>query len=765
MFNGASSNCTVRIESAHCVISRGLPNPEQHTPSLKAPTSASQGQLGGENSMVGKPSEKMLASYGSQGEVNEALQLSTLVTIPDTLAYLLKFSNNLVWHHITGLLFYVETAGLIWSYGQVAISNPKERGHLKDTNGGQYRNSGSPDGRKFWGDGGSVVARAYLAKGSRVISTKASLPAGFEKLGKLREVNTKNTLHINTKILDLMTDTDILIAAYTKLNSSPGNITPVTDSETLDSFNKGWFDKLKKDLRTNAFQFRPASRIEIPTASGIGTLPLSIEAPRDKNVQGAMLLVLEAIFEPQFTKHSHGFRPGRSCHSALGEIKRTFTAVNWILEGDISKCFDSFEHKLLIHLVSKRINDKGFIDLMHKALRAGYLFQSHYFSPELGRPPGSNLSPILCNVLLHGLDEFILDLKNKFEVGTRRKAKPLWRKLTRAVQLDLVQYNPISSRLHIDQSYKRLRYVRYADDFLIGVIGSKDDCIEIREKIHAFLMEELKLNLNLEKTKITHARKEAAHFLGTDIRINPLDKRPLRLVRRGTQRFKMRYNTPPLLQAPVTKLVNKLMEKGFAKSGGKPTGCGRWIHFETHQIVKSFFQIWLGIRAYYSFAYNHLALGRIFYVLKFSCALTLALKLKLRTAKKVFTKFGKDITIRDGKGQILASFQYESVAKTRKFSNSVFTKLNPMARQEKLAMAVFRSNSVLDSPCKICGATESIEMHHGRKLRDSSRAIKKDFLTSMLARMNRKLVPICKSCHSGYHKGLIQNVMWKENKY
>lgn len=317
---------------------------------------------------------------------------------------------------------------------------------------------------------------------------------------------------------------------------------------------------------------------------------------------------------------------------------------------------------------------------MHKALRAGYLNQSQYFSPELFTSQGSLVSPILCNVLLHGLDEYILDLKNKFEVGTRRQANPLCIKLTRAVQLDVVQDNQKSSRLHLDQSYKRLRYVRYANNFLIGVKGSKEDCLAIRDKIHAFLLEELKLNLNLENTKLTHARKEAAHFLGTDIRITPLDKRPLRLVRRvacATQRFKMRANTPPLLHAPVTKLVTKLMEKGFAKSGGKPTGCGRWIHFETHQIVKSFFQIWLGIRAYYSFADNLHALGRIFYVLKFSCALTLALKLKLRTAKKVFTKFGKDITIRDGKGQILASFQYESLAKTKNFFESGNHQIEP----------------------------------------------------------------------------------------
>lgn len=762
LFNGAPLNCIVRSESAYCVTSWGLPNPELYTPSLKAPTSASLGQPGGENSMVGKPSERMVASYGSYGEVNESLQLSMLVTAPDTLAKRQIFCTFLAWHHTTGPKFYVEAEDLIWSNGQVARSNPKERGHLKETIGGQYKNSGSPDGRKFWGDGGSVVARPCLVKGSRGISTKASLPAGFEKLGNLREANTAITNLVNTKVLDTMSDIDILIASYTKLKSSPGNMTPGTDSETLDGIDKAWFEKLKKDLRTNAFQFRPARRIEIPKANGKGTRPLSIASPRDKIVQGAMLLVLEAIFEPTFTTHSHGFRPGRSCHSALGEIKRTFTAVNWFIEGDISKCFDSFDHKLLVHLVSQRINDKGFIDLMHKALRAGYLFQTQYFSPELGTPQGSIVSPILCNILLHGLDKFVLDLKKKFEVGTRRKVNPLWRKLTRAGQLNTVHENHISSRLHDDPSYKRLRYVRYADDFLIGLIGSMKDCEEIRNKIHTFLHQELKLNLNLDKTKITHARKEAAHFLGTDVRITPLDKRPLRLVTRGAQKFRMMANTPPLLHAPVNKLIDKLVEKRFAKPGGKPSGSGRWIHFENHQIVKSFYQIWLGIRAYYSFADNLSALGRIFYVLKLSCALTLALRLKLGTAKKVFAKFGKDITIKDGKGKILASFQYESLAKTRKFSKSEISQMNPMARLDKLAMATFRSISVLDSPCIICGASDNIEMHHVRKLRDSSRAIKKDFLTSMMSRMNRKQVPICRSCHIDYHRGLIQNVKWKE---
>jgi group II intron reverse transcriptase/maturase len=468
-----------------------------------------------------------------------------------------------------------------------------------------------------------------------------------------------------------------------------------------------------------------------------------------------MLLILEAIFEPSFVTHAHGFRPGKGCHTALKEIKGTFSSVNWLIEGDISKCFDTFDHKLLVQLVSKRINDKGYIDLLHKALKAGYMFQGQYHSPELGTPQGSIVSPILCNILLHGLDEFVLDLQLNFQVGKRRKTNPLWRKLTRAGLIKEVHDRNIGSRLHTDPNYKRIKYVRYADDFLIGVIGSKDDCVKIRDKIHQFLFDELKLNLNLDKTKITHARDDKAHFLGTDISITPLEKRPLRFITRGTSQFRMKANTKPLLQAPIKKLVSKLTEKGFARQGGTPTRLARMIPFETSQIVKHLWQIWLGLSTYYSFADNYGSLGRIHYILKYSCVLTLASKLKLKTAKRVFAKFGKDILIKGKDDKIIASFPDVPLAKPRTFHITKFTDMNPMARLEKLAKSTFRSKAALDSTCTVCGTAENIEMHHVRKLRDSTRAIKMDYMTSMMSRMNRKQIPICRTCHIKYHRGEI----------
>jgi len=723
LFNGAPPNSIVRCDKDKLLTSQGQPNPLTlpESLSLKASTLASPGQPGGENSMVEKLFERISASYGSYGEDNKSLQPFTLVLVPGTIPRL-NF-NLLRCYHLLGPLFYVKIKGLIWSDGQVAVSNPKEGRHLRESIGEQYWNSGSPDGLKPRGDGGLIVTRkvqskslqSILVKGSRGISTKVSLPAGFEKLGNLRVLNTKDTTFINTKTLDLLSDTDVLIAAYTKLKSSPGNMTPGTDSETLDGINMSWFENLKKELRTNAFQFRPARRLEIPKPNGKGTRPLGIASPRDKIVQGTMLLILEAIFEPTFLTHAHGFRPGKGCHTALKEVKGTFSSVNWIIEGDISKCFDTFDHKLLVHLISQRITDKGFIDLLHKALKAGYMYQGKFFSPNIGTPQGSIVSPILCNILLHGLDNFVLNLQKDFEIGTRRKTNPLWTKLTRAGRIKEVHDRNISSRIHSDPNYKRLKYVRYADDFLIGIIGSKADCLMVREKIHDFLVKDLKLELNLDKTKITNAREDVAHFLGTDISITPLDNRPLRLVSRGNSTYRMRSNTRPLLMAPIKKLVNKLTEKGFARAGGNPTRSARFLHFENHQIVNHFKQIWLGLSLYYSFADNYGSLGRIHYILKYSCVLTLASKLKLKTAKKVFTKFGTDLSIRDRDNHIIATFPQASLTKPKKFNLTKISDIHPIARLEKLARATFRSKSALSNPCTVFGSLENIEMHHVRR--------------------------------------------------
>ena len=627
-------------------------------------------------------------------------------------------------------------------------------------------NSGSPDRGNSWGDGALVLASNTVTRNKisnvRNYSTKVkgssnkfavdSMPAGMEKLQQLITSNVNNKALINTNIMHIMSDIDVLIAAYARIKSKPGNMTPGIDTETLDGISMDYFLRLQRDLRSGAFQFRPARRIEIPKPNGNGTRPLSIASPRDKIVQAAMHLVLEAIFDSSFSVHSHGFRPGKGCHTALKELRNTFTSVNWFIEADISKCFDSFDHKLLVLAVSERVQDQAFIDLLYKALKVGYIFQDKYFTSELGTR--SVVSPLLCNVLLHKLDLWLEEYMSSFNKGSRRKTNP--RRLTRAGKLAEVHARNIGSRMANDPDYKRMMFVRYADDFIIGIIGSKEDATEIRDKLRIFLAEQLKLELSMQKTKITHARSELAHFLGTDIRITPLELRPVRTSIRSGETLISKAGTRPQLLCPINKLVDNLVARGMAKPGGVPTSWGRMIHFENHQIVKHYWTIWLGISNYYSFVNNTGSLGRIFYILKYSCVLTLAAKLKLGTKAKVFKRFGKDIAILDSNGKTLASMPNPSLANTFKFST--LTLLFDLKNLDG------RSQAVLDSPCTLCGTEIDVEMHHVRAIKDVSKQ-PKDFMTAMMSRMNRKQIPVCRPCHNRIHNGSVTKADLKGKKF
>jgi hypothetical protein len=176
-------------------------------------------------------------------------------------------------------------------------------------------------------------------------------------------------------------------------------------------------------------------------------------------------------------------------------------------------------------------------------------------------------------------------LIKEFNEGTRRKTDPRYKKLSRASPCPqplatdkgkgggVVKAHAlgIQARLGRDLNYKRLWYVRYADDFLIGVIGSYDDCHKVRKKITDFLKESLKMELNLEKTKITHATTDRAKFLGLEIRITPYEKKPVRRVVRGDQSYMIKLNTSPQLLAPLSNILDKLREMGLIKKGNIAT--------------------------------------------------------------------------------------------------------------------------------------------------------------------------------------------------
>jgi group II intron reverse transcriptase/maturase len=280
---------------------------------------------------------------------------------------------------------------------------------------------------------------------------------------------------VDRPLYSIICDPTLLELAYNNIKSKPGNMTPGITPETLDGVSHTYFLELSDSIKNQTFHFKPGRRIQIPKPSG-GTRPLTIGSPRDKIVQEAMRLVLNAIYEPIFLENSHGFRPGKGCHTALKYLYTKFSSSTWMIEGDISKCFDTIDHNKLMNLVEKKILDRQFTRLIRQTLNAGYMEFKTIKHNIAGTPQGSIISPILANIFLHELDLFITSLKANFDKGIRAQNTPSYNKLRWRIRSEKRRGNmeemkklyKLSQTLpfmdYHDPSYKRLNYVRYADD-------------------------------------------------------------------------------------------------------------------------------------------------------------------------------------------------------------------------------------------------------------------------------------------------------------
>ena len=338
---------------------------------------------------------------------------------------------------------------------------------------------------------------------------------------------------------------EFYLLAYQKIASSQGSMTAGVDGCTLSGMGMARINKIIASLKDHTYQPQPVRRTYIAKKNG-KMRPLGIPSSNDKLVQEIVRMLLEAIYEPTFSENSHGFRPNRSCHTCLGEVQRTFTGAKWIVEGDIKGCFDNIDHHILINIIRRRIADESFIELLWKFLRAGYMENWTYNTTYSGAPQGSGVSPIMANIYMNELDMFMLDLKKQFdrndsyrkpskeyaqvvslrrywinELNAAKEAGDVYRtehasgrvkELTRKMR-DMNCYEPIDTR------YRKIQYTRYADDFIIGVIGSKKDAEEIKQKVGDFLLNELNLILSDEKTKVTHSA-DRIRFLGYDISVS-----------------------------------------------------------------------------------------------------------------------------------------------------------------------------------------------------------------------------------------------------
>ena len=592
----------------------------------------------------------------------------------------------------------------------------------------------------------------------------------FERIERLRQLNS-NKAWINDDLYRLMYREDLYIIAYERIKSKPGNLTPGTDGATLDGFSLEKIQMIICEMRSEQFQFKPVRTVYIPKPNG-KMRKLGIPTIRDKMVQEVTRMILEAIYDspygPYFDDKSHGFRSGRSCHTALREIRGKWAAVNWYVEGDIEKCFDTIDFHVLIRLLQKKISDTRFINLIWKLLRAGYMDMNKERQDSLaGTPQGGIASPILANIYLHELDNKVEEMRQRLEQGKKKRRNRLHRKLSAQRQMlqntnqtNTREYRELVKQIQSlpavevnDPHFIRIKYIRYADDWAVGLCGPYRLAEQIKDELSEFLHTHLRLHLSQDKTRITNARSEEATFLGTRITIGRGGEQRVVLVRSTTARASLRRTTgwETKLNAPIDQLIAKLCRRGFCTALGEPVTKLGWIYLDPEQIISLFNGMNRGIQNYYRFADNFHKISRIQYILQFSLAKTLAAKYKI-SVKQVFARFGADITVivkaQDGKKDRTVSFYLNHDWKK---DRDAFSTNNAKIDLVQTATAM-HTRSKLGKPCCIGGATEDIEMHHVRHIRKMS-AKKATGFQAVMQALNRKQIPVCKQCHQKIHRG------------
>jgi group II intron reverse transcriptase/maturase len=604
---------------------------------------------------------------------------------------------------------------------------------------------------------------------------------GLQRLEVIRKLNGENREWVNSELYRLMYKRDLYILAYERIKSHPGNMTPGTDDETLDGFSLAMIDELIQEMRTERYHCKPVRTAYIPKSNG-KMRKLGIPCTRDKIVQEVVRLILEAIYDsPQgayFSANSHGFRRSKSCHSALKDIQARWSGVSWFLEGDIKACFDDIDHEILLDILRKKIKDERFISIIREFLKAGYQDLDEARKDSLaGTPQGGIVSPILANIYLHELDEFVEQMQKELEKGELRRPNPEYRRLQKRRQylakigkIDSREYRELGVQMRKmpsldpqDPNFVRVKYCRYADDWLIGVTGSHQLAEEIKERIGQFLKSKLNLTLSVEKTRITQARTEEAEFLGYRIRLGRSDKEPKQTLSTNAsgKNFKRRSTGMQIvLKAPMEKLIQRLYQKGFCDKKGRPLHKAAWIQLDEDQIVLLYSSVNRGLQQYYRPTDNWAEMHRVQYILKFSLAKTLAAKRQQPITQVIQ---GKDISIKvkRAKGQEKTITFYRNTDwSTRRGAFTDSPEVDLVRMNVRL-----RTRSKLGCPCVICGETQGIAMHHVRHVRKGLTSRNSKGFTRVMAILNRKQVPVCASCHNKIHRGEYDGLSLKDLVY
>lgn len=605
-----------------------------------------------------------------------------------------------------------------------------------------------------------------LTKGRRVgivefIDREVRVMRTTETIVELIRERGKGELPLE-RVYRLLYNPDLYLTAYGKTRRNRGATTPQVTEEKIDGISRDKINTIIEQLRSEKYRWSPVSITSTSKQGGKKRWP-GMLTWSDKLLQEVMRMLLEAYYEPQFSDYSHGFRPDRGCHTALREIYGKWTGIVWFIEGDISECFDSINHDILLKILREKIRDERFIRLVSNMLKAGYMEQWRYNETLSGIPQGGVISPLLANIYLSKLDEYVTNvLIPEYTQGDDRRHNPKYDSLinkayqlrkkgqskeAKALKQLAMQMPSMDTR---DPGFRRLKYVRYADDFLLGFIGPKSEAEAIKEKIRSFLQEELKLELSETQTLVTNARQEAAKFLGYEVHLLHEDSQ------RGKDKRRS-LNGKIGLRVPQAVVEAKCQEY---MSNGKPRHKAELMEDSDFTIIETYQAEYRGIVEYYRLAYNLTALDKLKWIMEQSLVKTLANKFQT-SVPSIYRKYQNEVVTkgktykvlqvvrqREGKKPLVAqwggiSLVWDIRAKIDDQPERIWSDRNELEKR------------LLADKCEYCGSTENVEVHHIRALKDLNKhkgKEKPEWMKRLSARRRKTLV-LCHMCHQDITHG------------
>lgn len=568
------------------------------------------------------------------------------------------------------------------------------------------------------------------------------------------------------RVYKLLFNRELYLTAYAKLYPNSGAITKGSTDETVDGMSIQRIDKIIELIREEKYQWQPVRREYIPKKDG-KRRPLGIPTWGDKLLQEVMRMILEAYYEPQFSEHSHGFRPNKGCHTALQEIK-IWKGTRWFIEGDISKYFDTIDHNVLLDILSRNIHDGRFIRLVSNMLKAGYIEDWKFNQTISGTPQGGVISPLLANIYLNEFDNWIDEFMTpKYTKGERHKPNSDYRKLTDEIRKSknigdiktahqlVVKRREIPSVDTHDENYRRFRYVRYADDFLIGFTGSKAEAEEIKVEMKEFLMEKLNLTLSVGKTLITNASSQSAKFLGYEIKAQRANDYIDPLGRRGA-------NGAIALFVPANVIEETC--RSYMRHG-KVTHKNNLLKDDDFTIVQTYQQEYRGLVQYYILAQNLSWFSKLYWYMETSLLKTLACKHR-SSINKEKSKY-KDTTISTS-GKTVPCLKVIVERPDKKPLVAIWGGISLSYKRKAIIQdkpyKVYGGRTelikrLLADTCELCGSTKDIEVHHIRKLADLKKPGQGEVpkWVELMSARKRKTLVVCRECHVAIHNGTIIN--------